>query len=266
MTLSSFFFSKEITRSLILGKTYKNETSIQVSFFYAVPNLECIVFDKYGFQLCNELKIAFKSLVSLKKIFITVEERFEDFIGSKIVEHLDFYQTNSQFVNWNFISTLERLRKLRIRSEFEPEKPFFDFLKLDRLELLSIENRTFEGEAHEILFQTIRPLKNLKTLILSGKYVQNAVLSDKIETLHLFWDDSYSNNSLSNDEIIDNFIRGPGVKYLYMIFPTFVFPGTPQNVDYSSLLTVDLRRYFPLLQRAQIDDDAENVPSEVIIY
>ena len=102
------------------------------------------------------------------------------------------------------------------RSEFEPDETFFEFLKLDRLEMLSIQNSMFDDEDDKMFFQALGPLKNLKTLKLKHKYVQNAVLSDKIEALYLWWKDHPTDNSTNREEIINSFIRGPGV-----FFPLF---------------------------------------------
>lgn len=226
-----------------------------LGFLLAVPHLECIIFDQYGSNFSIELKNALKSLVSLKKISIIVEERVEDFIGSKIVEDLEFEQTKSRLVNWSFISSLEQLRKLCIGCDFKPKEPFFDFLKLDRLEMLSIFNRNFDSKDYGMFFQTIRPLKNLKTLALRFRYVQNAVLSDKIETLILTCSDYYLRFSRNTNENIENFIRGPGVKNLYMRYGhTSPLERAPKKEDYSFLLTVDLRQYFPLLERVKFND------------
>lgn len=99
-------------------------------------------------------------------------------------------------------------------------------------------------------FQTVKPLKNLKSLSLLFKYVQNTVLSQIIETLFLLCNDEYTEYSPNNDENIKNFIRGPGVKWLLMhIDPPLRSEDIPNNIDYSFLSTVNLQRYFPKLER-----------------
>lgn len=112
-----------------------------LEFIHTFTHLECIILKENRFYSSDKVKEAFKSLVSIKKIAIIAEKHFEDFVGSKIVESLEFTQTRSWFVNWKFLSSLERLRELCIKSDIEPGRPFFEFLKLDRLELLSISNR-----------------------------------------------------------------------------------------------------------------------------
>ena len=168
------------------------------------------------------------------------------------------------FVNWSFISSLERLCELSINSQFEPVEPFFDFLKLDRLEKLSISNGNFNEEDQEMFFQAIRPLKNLKTLGFILRYVQNVVLSDRIETLLLWWIDIYGVSSPPNShEAIDNLIRGPGVRYLFMRYPSIEGEGenTPQRQSYRM---VDLRRYFPKLERVKAENVQESAAYKVI--
>ena len=241
--------------------TFRERNALRVNtqnlleFIHTLPHLECIILKENRFFLCDKVQKAFKSLVPIKKMAITVEKHFEDFIGSKIVESLEFTQTRSWFVNWKFLSSLERLRELCIKSDIEPGRPFFEFLKLDRLELLSISNRKFKGKGEKAFFQTISLLENLKTLKLTAKYVQNAVLSDKIQTLYLEWNDFYSDFSPNNEENIQNFIRGPGVRFLFMYYE---YPrrwrAVRRNVDYRFLSTVDLRRYFPLLERVKAQD------------
>ena len=122
----------------------------------------------------------------------------------------------------------------------------------------------FDDEDDKMFFQALGPLKNLKTLKLKHKYVQNAVLSDKIEALYLYWKDYYTDYSPNNEENINNFIRGPGVKYLYMNFSTITLPDVTQNVDYSFLSTVDLRRYFPMLEKVKGEHLEENAAYKVL--
>lgn len=90
-----------------------------LEFLKALPNLECLILDD-EFEPTDELKRAFKSLSRLKKIDFKVKDRIENYIDSKVVETLHFQQASSSLVNWNFISSLERLKRLVVSNDFKP--------------------------------------------------------------------------------------------------------------------------------------------------
>ena len=91
----------------------------------------------------------------------------------------------------------------------------------------------------------------------------NVVLSDKIETLYLEWKDCYSDYSPKKDENIKNFIRGPGVRFL-LVHYQYPQEGVPKNVDFSFLSTLDLRRYFPRLERVKAENVKEKAAYKVL--
>lgn len=80
-------------------------------------------------------------------------------------------------------------------------------------------------------------------------------MSDKIETLYLWKMDCYYYYSPNNKEIENNFIWGPAVEKP---------EDDPHFIDYSFLSTVDLRRYFPMLERVKGEHLEENAAYKVL--
>ena len=72
----------------------------------------------FGFHRPSSKASDEKYFEVLKKIVIWADQRFQDFIGSKSLEHLRFHQEKSRVVDWNFIASLERLKILTIESFF----------------------------------------------------------------------------------------------------------------------------------------------------
>jgi len=87
--------------------------------------------DQYALRVTDEMKSILKSFEFEKIIVTRLEENLEHIIGSKIVEHLELDEIETENVNWTFISSLERLKSLIISGYYQAVPSLFEFLKLE---------------------------------------------------------------------------------------------------------------------------------------
>ena len=138
---------------------------------------------------------------------------------------------------------------------------FVKFLKFDRQEKLSIEPHFPDESVSNAFDASIRSLQNLKTLDLQTEVVLIGLLNENIESLRLSWNVPSRYKPPVEHEVVENFIRGPSVKNLILRYS--ILDDRRQLLDsgdvYATFLsTVNLKQYFPKLERVDCDFLKEN--------
>lgn len=163
---------------------FQFEKNNLLRFFKNYPDLESILNAKTErFEHNDSTKIAFKSLRNLRIFDFHIQGQIEEYIGSKIIEKLCFHQETK--INWKFIRSLDKLVHLEIRSKFDPNEAFINFLKLDRLIELSLSHRIFPKRQEKVFFATIQNLKTLKVLHTVNTNVHQPCLGSSVEVLSI---------------------------------------------------------------------------------
>lgn len=205
-----------------------------LNFLNAHADLECFSgFDTVKFQSLPPILSAFKAMKSLKRLNCCINVPLEDFIGSTVLEHLSIGLYNRLNPNWNFIKSLERLNHLEITSSFTPDDEFWDFLRLDRLDSLSIPLCELDPQSNDLFFKVLGQLKNLRVLMVANNHTKNPILSQSIEILTI-----YILCKEKNQKLISEFLPfGSRVKHLSIL---------TSGCDQRSI-ELDLAKFYPRL-------------------
>ena len=134
----------------------------------------------YGGNVLQE----FKLLKHLKYLYLYRVDPIQEYIGSENIEHLFLNHTFVDEIDWNYVASVKKLRVLSFRSIYNPPGEFFEYLRSDHLESLTLRLRYFEKNDKILFFEAISQTKKLKSVRLSvDAIVKNPVLSDSIESL-----------------------------------------------------------------------------------
>lgn len=214
-----------------------------LAFLKNYPNLEG--FDQ-GSQYSteqDELAEAFKSLKHLKCLHLMPTGPIQNYIGSEKIEELALDLPEFDKVDWSCLVGLKNLVNLRLWGEFNPSVEFFDYLKLDRLELLSFIPQYSEEKEVLLFFEAISQLKRLKTLRLCiDRVVKNPVLSESVEYLTVKISEPFLGD-YHELSILDYLPIGKGVRHLELSNDS----GFEKIFKY-------LKRYYPNVETAEFKE------------
>ena len=196
-----------------------------MNFIKNTPDLKCYTGSlPIDFKFSSEIRKAFKSLKRMRKMKLAIDFGIEEFIGSECIEALSFYQSQTNEINWKFLNSLQNLVHLELENEFVPNKGFYDFMALDRLESLSIAQCSFSPESCQEFFDFTRSLKRLRFLHVKNEFIHRPILGESIEVLYFDMVEVENINDrygypLRPEETASKFLPfGPGVKFLRIMF------------------------------------------------